>query len=134
MKLRSSALALLAVSGNAVGGSVTIGVDQPEDGTKYALLCERIESTLLTVNGDVKWGGLPTYKGVVGSQRVEPCPMSQGNWFEVPTQALRNYQITARLVRYDAKGEVLYERVLPSYAWFDSGAKQPKPPVVLLSV
>lgn len=114
---------------------VTIGIEQPTDGTRYALLCERIESTLLVVNGDVKWGGLPTYKSVKGSQRSETCPPSQGNWFAFQTEPLRNYHIYARLVRYDAEGNILSNRELPPYFWFDNGETvsptNPRGPIIL---
>lgn len=127
-------LAILLLTAALPGVAATIGIDQPEDGTKYALLCERIESVLLAVNGDVKWGGLPTWKAVKGSTRVEACPMTQGNWFEFPTEKLRSYQITVRVIRYDAKGEVLSNKLKPPYFYFHGPNAKPLAPVILLSI
>jgi hypothetical protein len=112
--------------------SFTIGIDQPEDGTRYALLCERIDSVLLAKNGDVMFAGLPTWKSVKDSARSEQCPASQGNWIEIQTERLRNYQVRLRLVRYNAQGEVISTRSLHPYFWFENGRRARAP--IILSV
>ena len=123
---------LLLLSG--VAQAMTIGIDQPGDGTKYALLCERVESRLLKVKDGVLWAKMPTYVSVSKSARVDECPMSQGNWFELKTERLRSYQITVRVVRYDAEGNVLSSKVQPPYFYFHGPDAKPIAPVVTLSI
>lgn len=132
--LFGAGVALLLMAAFSPSRAATIGIEQPDDGTKYALLCESITSTLLVQNGDVKWGGLPTYVSVKDGARVEECPMSQGNWFEFKTEKLRNYVITARLIRYDKDGKVLSNKLLSPYFYFHGPKERPEKPVVVLSV
>ncbi len=114
----------------SIAFSMTIGIDPPNDGTSYSLQCVKIVSIKLIKNGDVMWGGLPTWKSEKGSIREEECPISNGNWIEVKTELHRNYLITVRVIKFNKEGEVLSDRTMSPYAWFERGEKL-KAPVIL---
>lgn len=124
---------LIACVSRALAGDMTIGIEPPADTPlTYELHCVKIESIKLEVIPDRTWGGLPTWRSVKGSARVEPCPASNGHWLSIPTELHRNYQIHVLLVKRDAQGETVSARALPPYAWFDSGrSSRPRGPVIL---